>query len=204
MNFKMIRMTIFILGICLILPHAFADRISNVARDYKTVTDDGKYVFVMLMSEGMHGNKDAEIRKLYKQSGLYYVDYASKNDFTNKPIYTIDEYVSGDYILSSDGTYLIAWGPWASSLDQIAMTFYAQGEELNHYHIRELVCDASKLERTVSHFNWKENVSYDDKNRILTVKTKDNMSHRFSVKTGMFDFLDENAMLQQKKVRSCQ
>ena len=75
-------------------------------------------------------------------------------------------------------------GPWASDIEDLAVSFYRDGQELKAHRIRDLVRDESKLEHTVSHFFWRSSLRYDDKKGLLFLKTKDSRSYRFSVKTG--------------------
>lgn len=44
-------------------------------------------------------------------------------------------------------------GPWASSLDPLAVSFHDQGREIRKYLIRDLVHDTARLRHTVSHFS---------------------------------------------------
>ena len=154
---------------------AFADT-PMPPRDFKIVTENQEYVFVMLAPEG-GATHDPEIRKAYKQSGLY------KNDGSTTPLWTVYWYAFLVFP-SSDGEHLVRMGPWASSINQLALSFYRKGKEIKKYRIKDLVHDESKLSRTVSHFFWRSELKYDDKNAVLFLKTRDNQAYRFSVKTG--------------------
>jgi len=154
---------------------AFADTPAR-PRDFKRVTENKEYVFVMLAPDGRTGNVP-EIRGVYKQSGL------DKNDGSSTPLWTVDWYAF-EVFPSSDGEHLIRMGPWAGSTQQLALSFHKNGKEIKNYRIKDLVHDESKLKRTASHFFWRSELKYDDKRTVLFLKTKDDQAYRFSAKTG--------------------
>ena len=155
---------------------AFADTPAPF-RDFKEVT--GNYVFVMLAPDAPGGwaNHDPEIRKVYKQSGLY------RNDGSSTPLWTVDWYAFGVFP-SSDGEHLVRMWPSAASTDHLAVSFYKNGKEVKNYGIKDLVHDASQLRRTVSFIHWTGELKYNDKDAVLFLKTLDNQAYRFSVRTG--------------------
>jgi hypothetical protein len=156
-------------------PQLFAD---SEARpyDFKIVTSNNKYIFIMLANKGF-GRYDPEIRKIYKQSGLY------KNDGSGTPLWTIGWYAFTVYP-SSDGVHLVRMGPWASSYADLALAFYKNGEATKSYDIIDLIHDESKLDFTVSHVDWESEYNFDDDKLLFTLKTKDDQNYTFSVKTG--------------------
>lgn len=151
-------------------------------RDWVKTTENEKYILVMLASE-QWADKDPEIRKRYKYSGLY------RNNCSQAPLWKINWYAF-DAIPSSDGRHLIRMGPWASSIHQLALAFYKNGELIKNYRIKDLVHDESQLIFTVSHFFWKTSCQFNDQQSALTLKTVDNRSYRFSIETG--EILSEN------------
>ncbi len=146
-------------------------------RDYTKITENEKYVFVMLAPPERWSQKDPDIRKVYKQSGLY------KNDGSTTPLWVVHWYAFGVYP-SSDGKHLVRMGPWASSTGQLALSFHENGKEIKQYFIRDLVRDEKKLRYTVSHFFWNSEMRYDDKEGTVLIKTTDGQTYLFSVKTG--------------------
>lgn len=146
-------------------------------RDYIKETENGKYVFVMLAPPERWSQKDPAIRKTYKESGLY------SNDGSSKPLWTVYWY-SFEVYPSSDGKHIVRMGPWASSTDQLALAFYENGKDLKQYFIKDLVRDELKLRYTVSHFFWKSDLKFNDKEDTISLKTTDGQSYLFSVKTG--------------------
>jgi hypothetical protein len=155
---------------------AFADSPAP-PRDFKKVT--GNYVFVMLAPDepGQWTNHDPEIRKAYKQSGLY------RNDGSTTPLWVVDWYAF-EVFPSSDGEHLVRMGPWAASTGAPAVSFYRNGKEVKTYRIKDLVRDESRLIRSVSFLHWRGEVKYDDKKGVLFLKTIDGQAYRFSVETG--------------------
>ena len=165
----------------------WADR-ARPPYDYVTNISDGKYVFVMLANSGFSPfdtgapddvgviDSDKEIRKTYKNSGLYLADQAV-------PLWTVPWYSFTVYP-SSDGSHLVRIGPWASSVEQLALSFYSNGVEIKQYAIRDLVKDQSRLRYTVSHLFWMAEHQYDDKNQLFHLKTVDGVTYTFSIITG--------------------
>jgi hypothetical protein len=166
---------ISVVAMFILFAPAFADTPAR-PRDFKRVTENKEYVFVMLAPDGRSPH-DSEIRRVYKRSGLY------KNDGSSTPLWTIDWYAF-EVFPSSDGEHLIRMGPWAGSTQQLALSFHKKGREIKSYRIKDLIHDESKLKHTVSHFFWKSEVKFDDKQSMLFLKTIDHQAYKFSAKTG--------------------
>ncbi len=60
-------------------------------------------------------------------------------------------------------------GPWARKSDDLAVAFYADGKLQREYKINQLVSDPLSLPHSVSHFEWRKNVSFDDVKKHLSV-----------------------------------
>ena len=106
--FEVLQIT---LAVFVLQAQAFADSPAP-PRDYRTVTENQKYVFVMLAPAGW-SQQDSGIRKTYTQSGLY------KNDGSTTPFWTVDWYANLVFP-ASDGEYLIRMGPWAKGYPEEA------------------------------------------------------------------------------------
>lgn len=146
--------------------------------DYTKETENGKYIFVMLTPDRKGwSSKNAEIRKVYRYSGLY-----NKND-SYEPLWKVYWYSFSVYP-SSDGKHIVRIGPWAQSTSDLAIAFYEDGKQLKQYAISELVKDTSQLRHTVSHFFWQSALEYNDEEGTVFLKTIDGHSYTFSVKTG--------------------
>jgi hypothetical protein len=154
---------------------------------YKQVSPGGNFVFIMLSprsaEEEMRSWNEATkqeiraIRQVYSKSGLY------RNDGSANPLWTVDWYAFA-VKLSSDGVHLVRHGPWASSLDQEAISFFANGNLLREYQISELVSAKRLLPHTASHFSWCKESAFDDARTEYTVSTYDGNRFIFDVRTG--------------------
>lgn len=80
--------------------------------------------------------------------------YRISSNGTVNELWSVNFY-SSQVVLTNDGHHLIVLGPLASSLSDIAISFYQDGKEMKHYPIQELIRDESKLEHTASHFLWR-------------------------------------------------
>ena len=154
---------------------------------YKQVSPDGRFVFVMISPWPVEtavkrwvetkAQEIREIRKKYKRSGLY------RNDGSTEPLWSVDWYALGVDV-ASDGVHLIRHGPWARSMDDEAISFFANGELLHTYTIRDLVDNSMFLDRTVSHFSWQQEGRFDDGRLEYSLTTKDRNRFVFDVRTG--------------------
>jgi hypothetical protein len=168
-----IRFVILAISI-LAIQAALADRPAP-PRDYVLDVEGGEYVFVMLATDDLHANEN--LRAKWSRSGLYAIDNP------DDPLWTV-EWHAHSVIPFSDGRRLLRWGPWAETTDDLAVAFYLSGEELNHYHIRELIDDESTLERSTSHFTWNTGWSLDLATGVLTIDMTDGQQHRFDTTRG--------------------
>lgn len=177
---KSIVKSIFVLQVIALLLAFSAPAIADTPappRDYAKETEDGQYVFVMLAPPEKWVSKDQELRKTYRTSGLY------RNDGSTTPLWAVYWYSFSVYP-SSDGKHIVRMGPWASSVDQLALAFYENGKELKSYLIRDLIKDETRLKHTVSHFFWQKESRFNDKESTMLIKTHDGQTYLFSVKTG--------------------
>jgi hypothetical protein len=178
---------LLLLGLLLSQP-AWADQ-ARPPRDYLVEVDQGRYVFVMLadrvdnlIDPGAPDHtgsteSDPQIRKSYKVSGLY------RTGGEPSPLWTVSWYAFRVYP-DSDARHLVRMGPWASSTDQLAVSFHDRGREIRKYLIHDLVRDATRLRHTASHFFWLADSRYDDAADTLELKTVEGLTYRFSTLTG--------------------
>jgi hypothetical protein len=177
---------------------AFADSEAPPS-SYKKVTPGEKYVFVMLPRETVeqeirrwneeNQSRIREIRRTYKQSGLY------RNDGSADPLWTVDWFAYGVDV-ASDGIHLVRRGRWAlapedhnaplggAALDQEAVSFFANGRLLRTYKIGELVTNPARLHRSWSHFVWQEEGLFDDQRLEYRLATLDGNRFVIDVRTG--------------------
>jgi hypothetical protein len=157
------------------------------SRSYKLVSPNKTYVFVMLSprsaeSEAHRFNEPRaeeirEIRRTYEKSGLY------RNDGSADPLWTVNWYAHSVQI-ASDGIHLVRHGPWPMSLDDEAVSFFANGQLIRSYKIKELVSLPFLLPHSVSHFEWVDSEGFDDRELRYCVTTKDGNRFLFDVETG--------------------
>ena len=163
------------------------------ARTYKEVVPGDKYVFVMLSPEMEMGTltdmwpvEARAIRAVYAKSGMY------RNDGSAEPLWTVDWYNSS-IVPTSDGVHVIRHGPnWAPdhreplgpALENEALSFFANGQLLRTYKVKELVTNPSTLPRSVSHFHWRAEGNLDDDRMEYALATQDGNKFVFDVRTG--------------------
>lgn len=182
----LLTVTILVVGLLTSAGMAWADR-ARAPYDYVKEVANGKYLFVMLATQG-HGldagapddvgiiETDSSLRNRYKESGMYLPG-------RKEPLWTVSWY-SFEVYPSSDGNHLVRLGPWASSVDQLALAFYFKGSELKRYLIRDLIRDSTQVYPTVSHFFWIESHHFDDTGQVFHLKTVEDKSYSFSMTSG--------------------
>jgi hypothetical protein len=156
-------------------------------RSHKQESPDKAFVFVMLSPSTVErdaghwieplASEIREIRRRYTQSGLY------RNDGSTDPLWTVDWYAHSVDV-ASDGIHLVRHGPWPMSLDDEAVSFFANGQLIRSYKIKELVNLPFLLPHSVSHFEWVDSEGFDDRELKYSVTTKDGNRFLFDVQTG--------------------
>lgn len=166
--------------------NAFADK-EGGPHDYKIVSKNERFVFVMLPSDTWV--PDEVLRSKYKISGLY------ENNGSTNHLWTIDWY-AGRVFISDDGKHLVRMGEWPRLLDdmdikkggpvlnQLAVAFYKEGKLLKSYSIGDLIFDATRLPKSISHFLWFEDISFDDAAGKFIVTTLDGKKYMFDIHSG--------------------
>ena len=154
---------------------------------YQVVSADQKFVFVMVPPYSLDeelkfwnesfGEKVRQIRSVHGVSGMY------RNDGSSEPLWTVSWYAFGTEIFS-DGVHLVRHGPWASKTSDEGISFFAKDRLIRTYRVSELVKDKSKLERSVSHFEWSADDRLDDGMLRYTLLTVDRRCYVFDVTTG--------------------
>ena len=159
----------------------FADE-PSIPYSYQKIVGNDQYVFVMLTEYSDPLISSAG--KQYFSSGLY------TNDGSNVPIWTIDWYAPIVYV-SSDGEHLARIGCCPSlknsnkpDIQELAVAFYENGKLLKRYPISDLINNPSGLPKSVSHFQWDKDVSFDDTLSELTIITTEDNKYVFNVKSG--------------------
>ena len=165
-------------------------------RDYVVRSDNGAYVFVMKapnrpnyhpkpnraeLSESEREQREDKIEEpgaqAYPRTGMY------RADDVDNPLWIVDWYAHRVEI-ANDGVHIVRHGPWASSLKHRAVAFYANGKLLADYQIGELIENTDALIRTVSHFFWHGDDSFNNEALIYTLGLIDGGRFEFDLRTG--------------------
>ena len=140
-----------------------------------TLSPNGQFSIRMVPDEGWGGYGPGE--------GIVF----EKSAPVDREIWKVNFY-SSEVILADDGRHLIAFGPWAMDMTDLAVSFYEEGRLLKEYRVLDLI-DPDKVQRTVSHLFWKEadNVSasrLSEDQKTFTVRMIDGTERVFDVATG--------------------
>lgn len=158
---------------------SFSDSIPPI-HSYKKVTENGKYVFVMVTE---FDPLIASSGKQYSLSGLYH------NNGSNLPIWTVDWYtpLEGTICVSSGGEYLVRICELTSFPDiEYDIIFYKNGKEMKGYFGSDLVKDPEVLPFTASGRWWMKRTGkeFNDTLNQLTVITQSDEKYVFDIRTG--------------------
>jgi len=167
-------MTRVLIGLSLLLMQvtiSFADSPKR-PYDYTVETKNAQFEFRMFAPDT--DSSDTTNRN----SGLY-----PNNTDSTDPLWSVDWYAF-NVIPHSNGQHLVRQGPWASGTAELAVAFYKEGEELTSYRISDLITDESKLQYSVSHFQWRSEIIYEEDKDSLTISTLDGNRYVFSLLTG--------------------
>lgn len=130
------------------------------------------------------------------------VAYRLEEDGKLTELYRTSGWYSHEVYLSRDGRHLVQMGPWNAGdrpeKDDLAVAFHKEGKLLKSYSTFELIKDPSKVEASVTHYEWlarssmtnrlsglanrlQPQLSSDDK---FTLHTIDGWTYVFDVTTG--------------------
>jgi hypothetical protein len=168
-----IKILTFILLICSNV--ALADRQAPPRSDVG-ISDNHKYAYVYRLNDDksklyfdsqVHPkiSKNEFSFETYPKSGLYEIE-------SKKLLWSIDHsYYKNDgnrfqSVVLDDG-HVIVEGPWASTINQTAFSFYDNGRLLKHYTIEDICNNPSFFEQTMSHFTWRDEYEIDKKTKKL-------------------------------------
>jgi hypothetical protein len=177
------KLFISLLTIIFMLMPAVALADSEAApHSYKELVPSNEFVFVMIYPNSEEVK--TEDGKVYTKTGLY------NNDNSIVPLWTIEGYSHKVYI-SLDGNYAAKLGPWPRltesknrDLNQLVVAFYDRGKLTREYYIKDLVVDANKLQRSVSHFQFNKELNFNEAQDMLELETYDGSKYVFDMKTG--------------------
>ncbi|MFO0938819.1 MAG: hypothetical protein U0798_20130 [Gemmataceae bacterium] len=155
---------------------------------FKINSSDLKYTFVMisptLLSEELKPFTDEDkrdriraIRSLYSKSGLY------RNDGSSVPLWTVDWYSTGVDV-TSDGVHLVRHRNSSTSLNEEAISFFANGVLIRSYSFRELIDFPSLASLSLPQTDWIETKHRDDNQLRYSITTCDGNQFTFDLQTG--------------------
>ena len=155
---------------------------------YVTASEGGRYYFRMQPDPNRPFDRDVG-------SGVAYEVVAGKMD---KLLWTTKGWYSFSVHLSHDGHYLVRLGNWPRghkpSEADLAVAFYKSGTLLKSYNTKGLIRDPSKVEPSVSHYQFlRERPGFvEPYGYTFGLVTVDGVGYTFDVRTGK--------ILQSKKV----
>jgi hypothetical protein len=136
------------------------------------------------------------------------IAYRLKRDGSSQELWRTTGWYSLTTFLDDDPGYLVRLSPWNlghdPSSEDVAVAFYKEGKLLKQYSTADLVKDATKVLRFVSHYEWQavdiernNNIFVNKKpehkekepglwciDRTFHLKTCDNISYVFDITTG--------------------
>jgi hypothetical protein len=171
--------------------HSPLARGDSPAKPYSNATQssDGQFIFVMLsplppeqdgaVLRDEFASQIRRIRQAYPKSGMY------RNDGSREPLWTVDWYAYRVEV-PSDGVHLIRHGPWPpkGAFDTEAISFFAKGQLLKTYEVRDLVAAPEQLPQSVSHFQWLKSSRLDDAALTFDIDTMNGERYTFDVLNG--------------------
>ncbi len=145
-------------------------------KDYTRVTENGKYLLVMLAPDGT-GQPDPALRQKYSQPGLY------PNDGSLAPVWTTD-WTSWYQNLPDSQLYTTLDGKYMVRVDRatdLALAFYVTGIEVKRYGLYELRPDllVQSGERV-----WQNKANLDSAQKRFVVETVTGERLEFNTTTG--------------------
>lgn len=153
------------------------NNVSNLPENIRDKYPPHNYTSILdfLKKEGLGTNK--KLRTNYPCSGLY------RNDGSDTPLWTVNWYAFWVFV-HPDGKHLIRMGRWPrfdDRYDELAVAFYRNGNELEKFTIQDLVANPKLLPRSVSHYEWRKDVAFDEKSGILHIETETGELYDFNV-----------------------
>lgn len=152
---------------------------ATAPKDYTRVTEDGKYLLVMLAPDGT-GQTDPALRRKYSQPGLY------PNDGSTTPVWTT-EWATWYQDLPDSKLYTNPDGKYMARLDaapRLALAFYVIGIEVKRYGLNELVPNQAAQPRQTGEVGWVQKANLDTVQNRLVVDTAGDERLEFSMTTG--------------------
>lgn len=152
---------------------------------------------VFTMTPPLYGPDDKITREAFG------VAYRLGKDGKLTEMYRTDGWYSSQVFVSRDGHYLVQMGPWPMGdhpdKTDLAIAFHKDGKLLRSYSTADLIKGTSKVEATISHYqwlaparrrasligaDWRDFVPVLNYDNIFTIHTIDDLTYEFDATTG--------------------
>ena len=146
-------LTVMIVGYAMHIIDARADQ-PNTPTPWIAVSEYRTCIFKMIPADWPYDGKEKPATR--KAVGIAYV---LDEEGELKELWRLEGSYHYEGYISNDGRYLVGLGPRGGDdtekySDQ-AIAFYDRGKLLKDYRVNELIKDVTKLEHSVSHYQWK-------------------------------------------------
>lgn len=164
---------------------------------------DGRTVFKMLPAKWRAKGGDPAIA----HEGLG-IAYRVRADGSFQEFWRIERFYAFELFIDDTGKHLIAMGPWGrdqEGLTDLAIRFYETGALFKQYRVKDLIKDATKIERPVHHYSWRPEIQTRPNGFVRVgpfggtwafhLVTIDRVAYAFDVRTGAIvsEAVDEGA-----------
>lgn len=152
--------------------------------------EQSPYAYVTSAQWGRHYFKMLpDPKKAYRHDAGLGICYAVGRDGKDKELWRTSGWYAFSTHLSYDGRYLVRIGNWprghAPSKDHVGIAFYERGKLTRSYSTAELIGDRSKVQPSVSHYQFKKKViGFGRAQYAFELVVIDGVTWRFDVRTG--------------------
>lgn len=154
---------------------------------YVTTADFGSTYFIMVPEKAEFDPVNGY--KIIKPA--FGKAYELQDDGSSTLLWEVNGWFAFSTYLSDRGGYLVRMGDWPQgskpSHEDMAVTFYHNGNEIKRYSTADLVKNKRKVEKTISHYFWLAKDSNYPKLRYdntFLLKTIDGYLYEFDISTG--------------------
>jgi hypothetical protein len=171
------KTTIVLMALMFVLPARADDEAPNHA--YVRSTQSGRYFFKMVPGA----------KSYYRHDEGTGICYSVGRDGKDREIWRITGWYAFKTYLTDDGRYLVRLGNWPRERQptdkDLGIAFYDRGKLLKRYSTKDLIKDKSKVQPSVSHYQYRKKViGFDKPNKRFGLVTVDDVTWSFDVRTG--------------------
>lgn len=156
----------------------------------KVTSSEWNNIYFTMIPEQIHFEKDA-YDSVVVDKPAFGKAYKLKENGESELLWEVSGWYAFRVFISNDGQYLVRMGNWANghkpAVDDLAVAFYKNGEELKSYSTSDLVLYPEKVESSVSHYVWKaKDREYPrmERDNKFKIKTIDGFIYTFDITTG--------------------